>query len=711
MVAEALLIIFLVFASCKKDEKPQEETKSDLKEMTDVEVSANGQNFVVVKSGDDKFTFTVPLGFDLPRLSTTKVVFKLTEEAYSVPVSGSELDFTSVESINITVTAEDDSNTDYTIEKYVEHSSDAKILNFVLTVDLEKFEGVVNDADGKVTFMLPYHFKDGLATAIPVFSTSPSATVDFASGVARDFSKSVIYEVTSQDNTKKTWEVIVSLEAPSTKNDLLDFKFKIGNEIFDGVIDKTNNTVSFLMPDDLEGILKNGIIDIEVSEYATFTPSGTLTFIGESPYTFTFTVTAQDGMTTQPWSVVFSLFDLCATNPYPGCPNYEESAPVLANTIMIGTTEYAVDEQTIEKVDEGIWYMSSKLIDIDKPLVIHTLRFETSARGYSLETWIGNDSITGRNSPTAMVNRYEAAGREVRMSINGGFYGMAVGGTPISMQKMNGVLTFLPADNYPIIGFDAQNRPYMDSVRLNSSVRIEKNNNTREINSFNGGRGQDQLVLYNSYKGRRTGTNVYGREVVCLPVNGDWENLSNHINVRCKVVSVSTAGNAVIPKGGIVLSGHGTANSSFLNALQPNDYVSVTADYYLMNEPTITSTTIRNIVNGWSIILSKNEVQDYYRWNNDSSIEPQNHPRTAVGFTDDKKYVYFTVVEGREPGVSVGVTTKELAQVMQYFGATNAINLDGGGSSCMVVDKQAKNTIIGGTWQRPVADGLAIIKK
>ena len=317
-----LLIFILVFASCNEDEKPQEE-KTDLLEMTDVEVSANDQNFVVVKSGDEKFTFTVPLGFDLLLLSKTKVVFKLSEGAYSDRLSGSELNFTSVESINITITAADKSTKVYTIEKNVELYSDAKILAFALNIGTEKFEGVVNDTEGKVTLTVPYRLKNGLATAIPQFSTSPSAIVDFASGVARDFSNPVIYEVTSQDNTKRTWEVIVTIEAPSTENDIIDFKFKINNDVLEGEINKNNHTVSIFVTGSLYFHYKSGIPTIVVSEFATVTPSsGTLTFIGESPYTFTYTVTAQDGETSQQWTVVITVEEICLTDPPPGCPNY-----------------------------------------------------------------------------------------------------------------------------------------------------------------------------------------------------------------------------------------------------------------------------------------------------------------------------------------------------------------------------------------------------
>jgi len=722
-----LLIFFLVFAACNEETVDEPEKKSDLKEMTEVVISAGDLNFIVAKQSDEKtFKFTVPLGFDLQLLSKTKVVFTLSEGAYSDRMSGSELNFSSVESIDITVTAEDKTTKVYTIEKEVELYSDAKILTFKLTVGTEEFEGAINDADGKVTLTVPYLLKEELATATPVFFISPSATVDFPSGEARDFSKPVFYEVTSQDLTKRTWEVIVTVGPASAENDIIEFKFKIGNEELDGVINKTNHTVSIFVSDDFYDVYKTGIPTIEVSEYATITPASgeTLAFKGESPYTFVYSVTAQDGVSRQ-WLLVITVEDGCVANPHPGCPNYEESTPVLASTMTIGLTAYTVDETKIEKIDDGIWYMSTTITNPSKPLVVHTVRFETSARGYSLETWIGRDSVSGKEAPSTMRTRYAQAGREVIAAINGGFYGTEVGGLPLGAQVMNGLLaypTVYPPNisvEQPIIGFDRQNRPYMGNLNMNAFVR-KGNNTTFDISIINSTRWGNYLVLYNSFRGNRTGTNEWGTELLCEPVNGPWETLSTHVNVRCKVIGkgeMEKSRNMAIPKGSIVLSGNGTANA-YLSTIEVGDFVNVTVDYSLKSNPNITSTTMRKIVSGYNIVLQDNKVVDP-DWNlypgTDHSLLTASHPRTSAGFSTDGKYVYFTVVEGRNPTsasptISAGVSTMELGQVMQYFGAANAINLDGGGSSCIMVGNQTKNFLSDGS-QRQVADGLAIIKR
>lgn len=66
------------------------------------------------------------------------------------------------------------------------------------------------------------------------------------------------------------------------------------------------------------------------------------------------------------------------------------------------------------------------------------------------------------------------------------------------------------------------------------------------------------------------------------------------------------------------------------------------------------------------------------------------HPRTAMGYTKDNKLIIL-VVEGRNPGVAEGATLTQQALMLQQLGCVEALNLDGGGSSCMLVN--GKETI------------------
>ena len=76
------------------------------------------------------------------------------------------------------------------------------------------------------------------------------------------------------------------------------------------------------------------------------------------------------------------------------------------------------------------------------------------------------------------------------------------------------------------------------------------------------------------------------------------------------------------------------------------------------------------------------------------------HPRTAMGYTQDSKLIIM-VVEGRNPGKAEGVSLRQLAALLKDIGCYEALNLDGGGSSCMLVN--GKETIkVSDAGQRPV---------
>jgi len=66
-------------------------------------------------------------------------------------------------------------------------------------------------------------------------------------------------------------------------------------------------------------------------------------------------------------------------------------------------------------------------------------------------------------------------------------------------------------------------------------------------------------------------------------------------------------------------------------------------------------------------------------------IDTALHPRTAVGLDVSGEKLILMIVDGRQPSYSEGVTLSELAELMREFGAYHALNLDGGGSSTLVV--------------------------
>jgi hypothetical protein len=103
----------------------------------------------------------------------------------------------------------------------------------------------------------------------------------------------------------------------------------------------------------------------------------------------------------------------------------------------------------------------------------------------------------------------------------------------------------------------------------------------------------------------------------------------------------------------------------------------------------------------------------------DGAILPEpsevRHPRTALGLSADGNRMTWLVVDGRQPGYSEGVSEHELAQLMIEAGCDDALNLDGGGSSVMLLRDQsgtlsAANRPSDRTGHRPVPVVLCVRK-
>ena len=99
----------------------------------------------------------------------------------------------------------------------------------------------------------------------------------------------------------------------------------------------------------------------------------------------------------------------------------------------------------------------------------------------------------------------------------------------------------------------------------------------------------------------------------------------------------------------------------------------------------------KNAIGGGPVLIKGGKIVNSYTeelFNGETSgiLVDTRHPRTAIGVKADGKLVLF-VCEGREVTEGVpGYTTAEIAKILLSFGCVEALNLDGGGSSCMLVN-------------------------
>ena len=208
------------------------------------------------------------------------------------------------------------------------------------------------------------------------------------------------------------------------------------------------------------------------------------------------------------------------------------------------------------------------------------------------------------------------------------------------------------------------------------------------IQGLNRQRITNDLVLYNRNYAGSTRTNEHGREVKIS---------------RGRVMEVSARGNMRLDNSSLVLSGHGV-NADALAGIRRGDRVALnqTLGSRLADEALL-------VIGGGPLLLEKGEINVRSR---EEAMAPDiaygRAPRTGIGVKADGT-VILMVVDGRSQ-YSAGMTLKEFAQYLKRFGAVSAVNLDGGGSSEMVLDGRVMNRPSDGA-ERPVSIGLGIFRK
>jgi len=86
------------------------------------------------------------------------------------------------------------------------------------------------------------------------------------------------------------------------------------------------------------------------------------------------------------------------------------------------------------------------------------------------------------------------------------------------------------------------------------------------------------------------------------------------------------------------------------------------------------------------------------------------HPRTAVGFDAGAGLLWMVVVDGRQMPRSAGMSLPELTELFLALGVTEALNLDGGGSSVMAVDGRIASSPSDASGERPVGNSLWLVR-
>ena len=302
---------------------------------------------------------------------------------------------------------------------------------------------------------------------------------------------------------------------------------------------------------------------------------------------------------------------------------------------------------------------------------------------YQLLPILAKNQIKGRATVSQMTkNLYDIA------IINASYF--MPNGSLIGVTKIDGEIIGVDDFYRSAIGIYDDGSTIFGRVRY--SGEIEFYGNTIPINGVNWERGENSLVLYNSYFGETTGTNNFGVEVVVE--NGIITDI------------FYDKGNNFIPAGGYVISAHGAA-AEFFQFAQVGDLININQkilsdDGNFNDVPYVVGAGPRLVMDGKIFVTAVEE-----KFPND--IKNGRAPRAAVGVTSYGDYI-LAVVDGRQAH-SKGCTLQEWANILlNKFGAFNAINLDGGGSAELIVKDKLVNKPSDGR-ERLVGNALAILPK
>lgn len=281
--------------------------------------------------------------------------------------------------------------------------------------------------------------------------------------------------------------------------------------------------------------------------------------------------------------------------------------------------------------------------------------------------------------------------------VNADFFAAApTPGLPIGIHMENGELVISPNDR-PAFGVRHDGTPVVGIPEMSGAVWREQpppwaTEGGLDSDGESSGEDVDELfmratvtavnrppnglglVLYTPRFGSQTpavaGTVVTVRGVVEPVVSG---RTYTGVVARVEDGRGATPVRAAIPADGVVLAARGPAEV-LLEDLSVGEWI----QFRVNLAPPFDD--VKEAVAGWPVIVQDGEALPL---NNGDNLVSGRHPRTAVGFNDE--YIFIVTVDGRQNGWSNGMTLRELAAFMVELGATEALNLDGGGSTTMVL--------------------------
>jgi len=330
---------------------------------------------------------------------------------------------------------------------------------------------------------------------------------------------------------------------------------------------------------------------------------------------------------------------------------------------------------------DGVSYLQRRDVRGGRPINMHIV-FVQPDSDYKVELTYGNREIT-------KLMRVENFAKETDAyaAMNASYFKQDTG-TPIGLSILNGKMITGPLFQRSVFGVDKHNNCFIDRASINGKISIDQNSDiniatiNQPITSIAAG-----AYLYNYHWGNRTPetSDDYLHIVVC----------------KNKIAAISN--NPVcIPE-----SGYAVVIGKHLIECELRERGPVKYSYKLF--PSAFCKAQFAFAGGPNLIIDGKKKIDNAEQKFNACFVNEITARSAIGIKQDGT-VILLAVDGRQKGVSEGVNIYELADIMCELGAYQAMNLDGGSSTQMVVHKQMVNVPTNRFGAR-VTNAVVIVKK
>jgi hypothetical protein len=368
-------------------------------------------------------------------------------------------------------------------------------------------------------------------------------------------------------------------------------------------------------------------------------------------------------------------------------------APIAVFTLadpyrLVVDCQKVFEERQEQNLSTGLTYRAIRRGTSEGPLMIYLTEVDWNNSQLEVEVAPAGEKIMSRE-PVSAIAAWEGA----LVAVNGGYF--ANSGAALGAMVRNREWMRLPSRGRSALGITADRKIVMDNLHVMGTLLLNKTQWVM-VNDLNSTKELDRVIVYTPRWG---GYVTIGADDVALSVSGG----------QVMEIYRGMAGDVSIPKDGFAVVATGTAKAALAQIAKEQ-----TAELTFRTQPDfpnllhILGGGPRLVKGGREFVTAEMEQFSTPPFQNDPA--KGRAPRTAVGITADNKLL-LVVIDGRQPLHSIGVTLWETARIMRELGAVDALNLDGGGSSTMVVLNRVINAPSDGR-ERPVGNALVVrVKK